>query len=63
MKVNVEKNGTIFQLKATIRDDIMKLESTPKTKRFGVPEYLQKIFDGAYIQTYYNKGWSVSLMK
>ena len=46
-----------------IRDNIMKIESTEKTRAYGVPEYLPLKFEGEAIKTYRANGWKVTLMK
>lgn len=58
-------NGNItFELKIKgIRGNIMKLESTGKTKAYGVPEYLTLIFNGSKIRTFASNGWKVTLTK
>ncbi len=62
--VRVEKGSMEFNLTLKgIRDDIMRIESTAKTRAFGVPEYLTLCYDGEMIKTYKSNGWKVRLMK
>lgn len=63
--VKVEKNGVCFILGCNIRDDIMKLESTAKTKAFGVPEYMTMFHKSEISVTFRNieknDGWIVRI--
>ena len=62
--ITVEKGSTRFELKLKgIRDDIMRIESTKKTKEMGVPEYLTLCFEGEAIKTYKANGWKVRILK
>ena len=65
--VKVEKNGICFELGCSIRGEIMKLESTEKTKHFGVPEHMTRVYNGEKIMTFRNAekndGWVVRICK
>ena len=63
MKVKVRRGSAAFELKVLgIRDGIMKLQSTAKTRAYGVPEYLQEGFRGHYITIYRSNGWVVEVV-
>lgn len=61
--VTVRKNNASFELRLIgIRDGIMKVASTEKTRAFGVPEYFTCIYSSDLHSTYRgNNGWSVSI--
>lgn len=61
MKVTVEKNGVRFELRCNIREDIMKLESTKKTKALGVPEYMTRSYTSKMHDTYISAGWKATV--
>lgn len=62
--VNIEKGNVRINLNLKgIRDGIMKVESTVKTRGMGIPEYLPLIYDGSTIQTYKSNGWKVTILK
>lgn len=63
MKVTATNGKIKFELKAKIHDDIMKLESTSKTKAFGVPEFMTLSYNGSFLKTYRAKCWNVTLIK
>lgn len=65
MKVRIEKkyNGLAFEVEASIRDDIMKIQNTKKTAAFGVPEYLVKFYSGENFDTYGSADWNVRIAK
>lgn len=63
--VKVEKNGVCFNLSCVIRDGVMKLESTAKTKAFGVPEYMTLTYksdvSACFRNTEKHDGWGVRI--
>ena len=63
MKVTATNGRINFELKAIIRDDIMKLESTAKTRAFGVPEFMTLSYNGGFLKTYRANGWKTPLIK
>lgn len=63
MKVTATNGKIKFELIAKIHDDIMKLESTAKTRAFGVPEFMTLSYNGSFLKTYRAKGWNVTLIK
>lgn len=61
-KVRVEKNGICFELECSIRGEIIKLESTEKTRVFGVPEYMTMFHKSDISTTFRNAdGWVVRI--
>lgn len=62
MTVTVTKNGVKFELALIdICDGVMQVESTSKTRAFGVPEYLRCTYASELHTTYKANGWSVSV--
>lgn len=63
MKVTATNGKIKFELNAKIREDVIKLESTLKTKAFGIPEFMMLSYNGSFLKTYRAKGWNVTLIK
>ena len=62
--VRVKRGNCYFVLKVLgIRDGIMKIESTEKTRGMGIPEYLQLVYDGSCLQCYKGNGWKAEVLK
>lgn len=64
ISVRVKKGYTELYLDVLgIRDGIMKLESTAKTRDMGIPEYMKLVYDGECLQCYKGNGWKAEVMK